>query len=92
MQRWANDVHQWYGKIPHSGDWGHSNLRRVAERNFPWAFHSHLVGIFAAGHCCRVHAVASELGEKAGKTAEGKHETAEWSSVAFDLQKVSETG
>ena len=92
MQNWANDMHQGFGKIPYSGHLGHSNLRGVAECNLPWAFHSHLVGIFAAGRCCMVRAVASELRENAGKTAEGKPETAEWSSLAFDLQKVSETG
>ena len=90
MRNWANDMHQRFGKIPRSGDWGHSNLRGVPECNLPWAFHSHLVGIFAAGRCCMGRAVASDLGKNAGKTAEGKHETAEWSSVAFDLRKVSE--
>ena len=39
-----------------------------------------------------VRAVAFELEENAGKTAEGGAETAEWSSVAFDLQRVSDTG
>ena len=90
MQNWANDMHQRFGKIPHSGDWGHSNLRGVAECNLPLAFHSHLVGIFAAGRCCLVRAVASELGKNAGKTDEGKHETAEWGFVAFDFRKVSD--
>lgn len=36
-----------------------------------------------------VRAVASELEENAGKSAEGQPETAEWSSVVFDLQRVS---
>ena len=92
MQNWANDMHPRFEKIPHSGDRGHSNLRGVAECNLPWVFHCRFVGIFAAGHCCMVRAVASELGEIAGKTAEGGPETAGWSSLAFDLQKVSYTG
>ena len=37
------------------------------------------------------HAVASELKETAGKIPEGEPGTAEWSSVVFDLQRVSDT-
>ncbi len=87
IQNWANDMHQRLEAIFHPGDRGHSSLHGVVECFPPWAVHSHIVRAFAAGLRCMGHAVASGLEE----IAERELETAEWSSVVFDLQRVSTT-
>lgn len=84
-------MHQRLEAILHPGDWGHSNLHELAECIRPEAVRSHVVRAFVAGLRCMGRAVASDLEETAEKVAEGNPETAEWSSVLFDLQKASDT-
>ena len=87
IQNWANDMRQRLEAIFHPGDRGHNSLHGVLECVPPWAVHSHIVRAFAAVLRCMGRAVASGLEE----TAERELETAEWSSVVFDLQRVSNT-
>lgn len=79
--------------IVHPGDRGRSNLPAVAECILPPAVNNPIVPAFAAGLHCTGHAVAFEqerVAEKfVAKFAEGEQETAEWSSVVFDLQRAS---
>lgn len=78
-------------EVSYPGDPEHSNLRGAAECVLPWVAHSHIARAFEPGLRYVDRAVASELDETAGETAEEQSETGEWSSVVFGHQIVSNT-
>lgn len=89
----ANDMRQRPEAILYPGDRGHSSLHGVAECVLPEVIHNEIVQAFAAGLNCAGHVAGLEqervVEKTVGKIVEGGPQTAEWSPVVFDLQRVS---